>query len=351
MTRDDIDLYLELLCLLENARLDVMMKNRRDRAVRKGCLLSLLASSVALAGIPVHAAQTAAGTTINNVAHVTYQLDNATTELASNNVAVRVDELIDLIVEPAPVCGGASTAAAGVVAIGFRITNKGNGREAFIPGEPEVTGDNDFKPQAVVEDSNRDGCYQPDIDRVIPPGGETSELDPGESITLFVVGSNWKGTGRVRIAIRSATGTGTTGTAILGAGDGGSDAVIGISGGAIADVPGTSPEAPAPLQASLVKTQKITAPDGSDRPVRGATITYSIEARFTGGGTASDVVIADSIPAGTDYVTGSMTVDAAAVSDAQDGDPAGYDGTRVSVALGNVPAPATRIISFKVKIK
>ncbi|WP_152663895.1 hypothetical protein [Sphingomonas sp. SRS2] len=291
------------------------------------------------------AAMTPAGTTISNVARIDYRVGTGAVSRASNRVDIRVGEIIDFSVTAAPPCaGGAGTG--GVVAIGFRITNLGNGSEAFIPGSPSVTGGSNFVPAGVIADSNGNGCYDPGVDQPIPPGGKTPPLAPGQSIIVFVIGTGGNGIGELVLPVTSETGTGRRGTAIPGGGQGGSDAVIGDSGGVV-----TQPvPAPRPLIASLVKSQSVRAPDDSTEPRSGAVITYRIEGSFAGIGMASDVAIADSIPAGTSYVADSLTLDGVKISDAADGDNGLFNGTGIAVRLGDVAAPTVHAISFQVRI-
>ena len=82
--------------------------------------------------------------------------------------------------------------------------------------------------------------------------------------------------------------------------------------------------------------------------MRGATVTYTLLARFPA--PAADVAIADSIPAGTTYVPGSLTLDGIVLSDSDDGDPGGFDGRAIAVRLGDVAAPASHRIVFRVTI-
>lgn len=290
------------------------------------------------------AAMTPAGTMISNVARIDYRLGAGQVSRASNRVDVRVGEIIDFSVTPAPACG--RPAAGGIVAIGFRITNLGNGSEAFIPGRPIVTGGSNFVPSGVIADSNGNGCYDPGIDQPILPGGKTPPLAPGQSLIVFVIGTGGNGVGEVILPVTSETGTGSRGTAVPGGGQGGGDAVIGDNGGVVEQpVP-----VPTGLIAGLTKSQRVRAPDGSAEPRRGAVITYRIEGSFAGAGVASDVAIADAIPAGTSYVPGSLALDDVLLSDAADGDKGEYDATGVAVRLGDVAAPALHAVTFQVRI-
>ncbi len=319
--------------------------NRKKGLVAIGLVLS--PAAMLCAGVAT--AATLAGTTITNVAHISYDLGGTQTATDSNPVALRVGEIIALTVEPAPACA-LPPAADGKTAVGFLLTNQGNGVESFIPGEPTVSDDSGFVPEAVFADTNHNNCYDPGIDTLIPPGGPTPELQPGESIVLFVVGTRNGPLGRVTLRVVSSTGSGAVGTVFAGAGDGGTDAIIGTGGGSAGGVPGT-PSSATGLAASLLKSQVVLAPDGSDKPMHNAVITYRLEGRFSGAGTATNVQISDAIPAGTTYVPGSITLDGTPVSDTAGDDAGGFDGAAVAVALGDVPSPAIHAVSFQVKIK
>lgn len=304
-------------------------------------LLSLFGAAETFAATP-------AGTRISNIAHISYRLDAGSFSISSNLVEFRVGEIIQFSVSPAPSCGGA--APDGRVAIGFDVTNLGNGNEAFVPGVPKLTGGN-FDVAGVYVDGNANGCYDPDIDPLIAAGDGTPPIAPGKSVRIFLVGVPGAGAGggTVVLPITSGTGSGGVGTAIVGAGDGGGDAVMGPGGGVVADV--AAPLPGGQLAASLVKSQSVTASDGSAKPRQGAIVTYSLEGRFAGIGRATGAMIADVIPAGTTYVPGSLALDGASLSDAQDDDAGSFDGQRIEVSLGDVAAPAVRTIRFQVRIQ
>ena len=291
-----------------------------------------------------HAAATPAGTIISNIADIGFRMDGTTRALRSNKVDIVVGEIIKYSVTPVPACG-TGVASDGKEAIGFRITNLGNGVEEFVPGSVRVTGGGTFVPTAIVEDTNGNGCYDPGIDQIIPPGGATPPLAPGQSTIIFVIGTGGNGTGRIVIRVSPRTGGGgtTTTTSIPGGGDGGGDAVIPPSD---TDGDGSAPTPlSSPLVATLVKTQSI--PGAAQR---GAVITYKLEGNFAGTGVATEAAIADSIPAGTTYVPGSLALDGQKISDAADGDAGQFDGAGVRIKLGNVVAPAVHTVSFQVEI-
>jgi uncharacterized repeat protein (TIGR01451 family) len=301
---------------------------------------------VLLCGASAMAAATPAGTLISNIARIDYRLDGGVVSRQSNQVDIRVGELIDFTVAPAPTCTAPS--ASGLIVVGFDIFNRGNGREAFVPGQPVITGTPSFVLTGVFADTNLSGCYEAGIDLPILPGGRTDPVPPGGWLRIFVIGGGDAGGGHITLPITSGTGGGGTGTAYLGAGDDGGDAVIGASGGTVGDI---AAPLPSPLIATLVKSQSVRAADGSTQPRYGAIVTYSIEGRFAGLGTARAAAIADLIPAGTDYVPGSITLDGRPISDAAGDDAGGFDGRRIAVSLGDVAAPAMHSVSFKVRIK
>ncbi|HEY8121904.1 MAG TPA: hypothetical protein VII78_11350, partial [Myxococcota bacterium] len=87
----------------------------------------------------------------------------------------------------------------------------------------------------------------------------------------------------------------------------------------------------------------VLDPFGGTQPIPGATITYTLIVTATGVGFANTTVLTDAIPANTTYVAGSMTRNAAALTDASDSpvDESDFGVTTagaITVGLGNLPA-------------
>ncbi|MFN5643817.1 MAG: hypothetical protein ACK450_04395, partial [Sphingomonadales bacterium] len=82
-----------------------------------------------------------------------------------------------------------------------------------------------------------------------------------------------------------------------------------------------------------------------------AKITYTITATVSGAGSLTNLVVNDPIPAGTTYVAGSLALQSTLLTDAADADAGNYNGSRISIALGNVPAGQTRTITFRTVIQ
>ncbi len=315
--------------------------------------------AIALASIaisaPAFAAGTLAGTDINNIAEATYDTPSGPVTIQSNIVTIKVDELLDVtVVTTDP--GDITTApgATGNVQT-FRVTNTGNGQEAFrLTGNTGIGGD-DFDPvlTQIVLDSNGNGIYDPGVDSVYVAGTNDPVLQPDQSIIAFVITStpvavtngNRGTTGLLAVAV---TGSGAPGTSFASAGQGGGNAVVGSTG---ADADANSFLAVQAASLALVKSATIADPFGGNRPVPGAVITYSLVATISGAGSLNNVVITDPIPVGTAYQPASLTNDTVALTDVADADAGNFNGTRISVAVGNVPAGQTRTVTFKTVIQ
>jgi uncharacterized repeat protein (TIGR01451 family) len=314
---------------------------------------ALLAGGVS---VPALAAGTLAGTDIQNIASATYDTAGGPVTIQSNTVVIKVDELLDVTVssiDPGDII--TSPGATGNVQ-SFQITNNGNGNEVFALTANVGNGGDDFDPTLtdIVIDSNDNGIYDPGIDDVYITGSNNPNLDlaPDQQQVVFVRTATPAGvsdTNRADVSLTAAavTGTGAPGTSFAGAGQGGGNAVVGTTGADSSDNGFLAVQAAA---VTLLKSATIVDPFNGNRPVPGAVVTYRIVATVSGSGSLNNLVITDPVPVGTQYQSESITLEAAALTDATDADAANYDGTRISVAAGNVPAGQTRTVTFKVLI-
>ena len=317
--------------------------------------LVIVAGAILTVSTPALAAGTLAGTDIDNIAEATYDTPSGPVTIQSNLVRIKVDELLDVtVVTTDP--GDITTApgATGNVQT-FRITNTGNGEESFRLTANTGIGGDDFDPTLtqIVLDTNGNGVYDPGVDTVYVAGSNDPLLQPDQSIIAFVITStpvtvtngNRGTTGLTAVAV---TGSGAPGTSFVGAGQGGGNAVVGTTG---ADADANSFLAVQAASLALVKSATIADPFGGNRPVPGAVITYRLVATVSGAGTLNNLVLTDPIPVSTAYQTGSLTHEAASLTDAADADAGNFNGTRISVAAGNVPAGQTRTITFRTLIQ
>ena len=323
--------------------------------------LAVLAGTAALAPL-AHAAGTAAGTNISNTATATFTDPGGIPRTRdSNTYIVQVDEILDVTVQSNN-SGNVSvfTPATGQV-LSFTVKNTGNGSEKYILSVQDALSGDDFDPSlAKVWLDDGDGVLEtgPGGDTELVAGSNDPVLAAEASVRVFVVSDIPTGLadgdiGNIRLAAEAETAQGNPGLeapgyTFAGAGTGGSDAVVG-STQASATV--SNGYVVSQTTATFVKSSTILDPFGGTSAVPGAVITYSLELEFTGSGTATGALIVDAIPAGTTYNAGTLTLDAGALTDdASDADEGSYDGSQIVVDLGDVTAPATHTVTFKVTI-
>jgi uncharacterized repeat protein (TIGR01451 family) len=178
-------------------------------------------------------------------------------------------------------------------------------------------------------------------------------MAPDATLRVFVIvappaSASDTQTSQVRLTASSITGTGKPGTLFAGKGNGGVDAVVGLSGGMANALEALVANL---AQVTLTKSATIADPFGGVSPVAGAVVTYSIVAHATGSGSATGLVITDAFPAGTTYRAGTVTLNGASLTDAADGDAATVSSTGIAVSLGNVAGgSADKTVTFQVKI-
>ncbi len=301
-----------------------------------------------------HAAGTQAGTKIENTATASFTPPSggSSVEVQSNKVEILVDEIIDVNVDwqdPADVVVNSPSTNR---PLKFRVTNTGNGPEKFsLVADTAITGDQ-FDPTnpVIYLDSNNNGGYDEGIDALYT--GNEPVIPADGAITVFVLSSIPAGRqdgdkGHLKLTATAMTGSGTPGTSFAGKGHGGGDAIIGISTGTSNDR-GTYVVSNAMV--TLTKSASVADPWGGQSRVPGSVITYTLLASINGSGTVSGLRLNDPIPAGVVYVPGSMTLAGTALTDAADADAGQFNGTAISVSIGNATAPSTQTVTFKVKI-
>ncbi len=329
----------------------------RAGAMRRYRFVALCGAAVAaFSGTHIaHAAGTLAGTDITNIATASYESGGSTIDIDSNTVVIKVDELLDVTAVSGDPGDVTTTNGAQNVVSTFRITNSGNGPESFRLTPNVVNGGDDFDPSLVqvVLDTNNNGVYDPGVDTVYVAGTNDPLLNPDQTITVFVLTNipAAQGNGdraQVRLTAAAVTGTGAPGTSFAGAGEGGGNAVVGTTG-ADADASGYLLVQAASV--ALTKSATVLDPFGGTTSVPGSVITYTLVATVGGNGTLSNLAINDPIPASSQYVAGSMTLQAATLTDAADADQGNFNGSRITVALGNVASGQTRTVTFKVRVQ
>lgn len=331
-------------------------KHFRNAFLRPAAVSAIALTSALLApGQAAWAAGTLAGTNIENIATASYDTGSGTIDIQSNTSVILVDELLDVTVSSSDPGDVPTTPGATNAVLTYRVTNNGNGPETFGLTPNVANSGDDFDPTLaqIVIDTNNNGVYDPGVDTVYVAGTNDPLLSPDQSITIFVL-TNIAPTqtngerANVSLVAAATTGTGAPGTTFAGAGEGGGNAVVGSSG---ADGEASGFLRVDAASVALVKSATVADPFGGTNAVPGATITYTILATVSGAGSLNNLVINDPVPAGTTYVAGSITLQAASLTDAADADAGNFNGTRVSVQLGNVPAGQTRTVTFQTVIQ
>ena len=324
----------------------------RDLEHVLGRLIGALAAVAVLYPATAGATGVSAGSSIDATATATYSNGAANETITSNTVSIRVDEVLD--VTAASLDGGNVTLGSAGAFLSFQVTNTGNGPEAYeLSVDAALSGD-DFDPSVtqIAYDSNGNNTYDAGVDTVIPTGGATPEIDSDDALRVFVVvqlaGAPGDGdTAKIRLTARAATGSGSPGTAFAGQGEGGGTAVVGSSA--------AEDQAEGTLVASigavtLAKSATVLNAFGNAEAIPGAIVTYSLVASVSGSGSVSGLTITDPIPTGTTYQAGSLKLNGSTLTD-ETGDDAGQAGAAgISVSLGNLPAGATRTITFAVTL-
>jgi uncharacterized repeat protein (TIGR01451 family) len=319
-------------------------------------ILALAAVCISWQAAP--AAGTPANTTVSTQATASYQIGAATLTQTSNILTATVAELLDVHVtwqdSTAVVVYPQDTDRI----LTFRITNTGNGDASFtLTGSSTQSGDH-FDPtlSAVYLDSNGNDLYDAGIDTLYVAGSNDPALAPDAALTVFALNNipdnlNDGDTGHCQITATAKTGTGSPGDCLVGRGDGGTDAIIGLSG-AEANTMGAYVVSNA--QISLVKTATVVDPLDGSQPTTGAVITYQVQVQVTGSSGIQSVVFNDPIPDHTTYRPNSLQLNGILLSDAADTD-AGDVGAstidRVTVYLGDLAVNSpVQTITFDVTI-
>lgn len=86
--------------------------------------------------------------------------------------------------------------------------------------------------------------------------------------------------------------------------------------------------------------------------IPGAVVRYTITVQndATSSAAGDNVVITDPIPADTSFAPGSLTLDGAPLTDANDADAGTFNGTAITVDLGDVVPGGTQVVTFDVVV-
>nr|AGU10810.1 hypothetical protein [uncultured organism] len=305
----------------------MLLKSSRTNLVCGAALAACLSA-------PAFAApQTAAGTSVNNQATVTYDVGAASQSVSSNVATFVVDKKVNLTV--AEVGGAVTQTAPGATnqVTTFTVTNLTNSVQDFRldPDQQSIsipilgTDNFDVSNMRAFVDSNGNGTYEPGIDTQT----YIDELAPDATATVFIV-ANIPTTPGAETAIVSLNAVAAAGgsTGALGADLMASSVLVPDSantveivfadgGGALDAIRNGQARAfdayhISTAVVSLAKTARVLSDPVNllvnPHPIPGATVEYCMTINNAGPGTAANVTVADNIPANTTFVPGSIAV-------------------------------------------
>lgn len=175
---------------------------------------------------------TPAGTPVDNTATVSYDIGGVPGTALSNTDSFLVAELLDTTLANNDAGNVAAFSPDSGIALSFTLTNTGNGSETFALAFDAALGGDQFDPQGVqlyLDDG--DGIFNRVVDTLYSPGINDPVLAADASRVVFVVGDMPSALaggdlGSAQLTANAVTGSGAAGTAFIGAGDGGVDALI-----------------------------------------------------------------------------------------------------------------------------
>jgi uncharacterized repeat protein (TIGR01451 family) len=325
---------------------------KRSRLAQTSVAALLLASFAMYQS--AYAAGTAANTDITNTAVINYTVGGvAQTPLNSNTSTFKVDRKVDLTVN----AGVATSTTPGATDVGviYTVTNTGNGTDSFTFAATNQPGDNfDVSSLRVYRDNGATPNVFDAGDTLITAGTPVS-FNADEQIRFFIVsnipltaanGQN----GIVRLAATTVS-TQTVGVdnplAV--------DVVFADAGSDGTEAANNQYNIAAPTLAVVKSAAIISDPvnlTGANRKaIPGAVIEYTVVVTNSGAASAAAVALSDNVPANTTYVPGSMTLNAAALTDANDADAGTFTGTAVNVNAGTVNGSGgTATVQFRVTL-
>jgi uncharacterized repeat protein (TIGR01451 family) len=317
------------------------------------------------AGVP-------ANTTISNTAVIDYEIAGVPLT-ATANTNFTVVELLDVSLLWQDAANVTAISPANNVVITYELTNTGNGIDQYLLNVDGALAGDDFDlvpANLEIWIDNGDGAWS-SVNDTLYNGTNGPTLNGGiagsDVIVVFVAADVQAGLSvselsNIRLTAISATAnaageTGNVGAELAGAGDGGVNANVGLTG-AIANAVGTIEIVSAGV--SINKSVTVIDTLGGNDPHTGATLRYTLDVRVAGSNNISNLLIVDPIPNVTTYTTGSLSLNGIVQTDAQDA-PVDYSDFNISNANAitvdlseagtvTITLPANFIIQFDVTI-
>jgi len=336
---------------------------------------SLLLAS--LFAIQSHGAGTSAGTAISNQASVTYDVGGGSVTRTSNTVNVTVQELIDVVISSQNTGNVSVSSPDTEVALKFQISNTGNGDEAFIVQQVNLSDDDFDVTLSTIYLDDGDGVFNSNLDSTYD---NATSIPSGDSITIWVTsdipgGKGNNQTANIQVSALSKTFNDDSpsqtnpqpGDVVTSGGDPANDgsntntdAVYGRSGAAI----WSATFLVSAIEVTIVKAigdindnLGLNNTNVSGKPIPGADVEYSLTVTVTGTGDATNVTVTDPLPSELILKggsNGSIFVNGVERTAASGDDNASYDANTdtITVELGTITAGGSdSIITFTTVIQ
>ena len=280
------------------------------------------------------AAGTPAGTVISNTATADYEDANANAlQSVSNTVTTTVSQVA--AVDISPPANSSNADPGDTICYLHSVTNNGNDSDLI---DIATTSSQGFTVN-VYQDVNLNGTYEAGTDTLLTDNGGSADVDTGSLPDS--VSSPGGNSMEILVCVDVPAGT-ADGTVDATDVDITSDNDNGQTDSATDTTTVQSPD---------LGVVKSVLPAGNQSP--GTTLTYSIVVTNNGAVNALNIVLTDPVPTNTTFVGSSITQDAAARTDASDGDNADHNISNpgeVTVAIGTLASGASTTITFQVTI-
>jgi uncharacterized repeat protein (TIGR01451 family) len=304
-------------------------------------LIAFLVAAIATSRTRSFAEATNAGTVITNRAEGTYESGDGTTHrVASETVTFTVQAVASLTVGPKETTPSANVGPQQRVDRLFSICNTGNLSSTYVITHADVTSPS----KLVILSFDNDASGTITFGDILITVGETTSASvaPGACLgvltvvdTLDIAPDNLL---RIRLTARSNSPGAANGSA--------------VDSGTIINSVGRGPQLSNPSSAALPPLKQV---NGASQAVltRGTQFTYSVAFRNSGDVTARNLVLTDDLPAGVEYVAGSMELDhngLKTLSDSQDADEGFVREQHLEVRLAEVVPDSVVRLNFKARL-
>lgn len=316
------------------------MINARPHILLRALALLLVVAALA-AGAPGAGAREGgveAGVVISNRAEATYADETGEEFLTvSPTVSVTVSTVAAVTVTPDETEPSASVGPNERVTRLFRVCNTGNTPDFYTIHSAEVSA-----PAALVSlhfDVDGSGTLDPNDRPVTLDSTMSPRLVRGQCVGVLAVVD--VGAGRlgeqftIRIVARSSVAD------ALNAGVQDAGTIVNAYGKGASLTDPADPSLP-PVKLVEGKKNVTTSP--------GQVLNYTITFRNSGDTLARNVVLRDELPAGLDYVNGTLRLGARALTDAEDGDEGAIVGRRIEVRVAQFAINDVLEVSFQARV-